>query len=104
MLIITLDSNLVFSSTTENNTGQRQEPSQEEIDESIRQNAETSRSIERFGLFADQCNNLIESIGVSQIPTCDSVVQRFNIDVGKTADNRIRSSVWSMSYHKRIHS
>ncbi len=58
-------------------------PSQDEIAQSVSQINENKRSMERIGLFARQCNDLVNLKGLSALPTCDTVVQKFNIDIGK---------------------
>lgn len=60
-----------------------QTPSQDEIDQSIRQITENGKSMERLTLFARQCTDLIKSNDLSQLPACDAVYQKFNVDIGK---------------------
>ena len=67
----------VFSSTSQT------QPSEDEINQSVRQINENNKSIDRLALFARQCTDLIESKDMSVIPTCDAVFQKFNIDIGK---------------------
>jgi hypothetical protein len=67
----------VFASTSQ------AQPSQDEIDQSIRQVNENTRSIERLALFQRQCTDLVKSKDFSVIPICDAVTQKFNVDIGK---------------------
>ena len=83
MVILTIDSNSVFSGTAEKNNTSIQQTSQQEIDQSVSQINENNRSMERFDLFLKQCANLIKSNDLSKLPVCDAVNQKFNADIGK---------------------
>ena len=66
---------------TQNNTVLEQ--SQNEIDQSNRLVTEITRSEERYTSFMRQCTNLIKSNDLSQLATCDGVIQKYNFSVGK---------------------
>lgn len=54
----------------------------DELDVALNLIRDTHRSLERFSEFAVACNNLIESGNLSLMPSCDSVTQKFNIELG----------------------
>jgi hypothetical protein len=55
----------------------------DELDASIELMGENSRTIQRLTEFTKACTNLISSGDISVLSTCDSVAQKFNIEMGK---------------------
>lgn len=55
----------------------------DELDASIKLMGENSRTIVRLTEFTAACTNLIRSGDISIMSTCDSVAQKYNIEMGK---------------------
>ena len=55
----------------------------DKLDESLKLIRENTRTTERFTEFVNACTSLVTSGDLSFLSTCDSVTQKYNIEMGK---------------------
>jgi hypothetical protein len=53
-----------------------------DVKNSLKLIRENNRSIERIGVFAEECTSILQSGDLSKISTCGTVMKKFNIDIG----------------------